>query len=319
MERALILALSLLALTGFVSGFEEIESQKVAFNDNIRQFAIVRVVEGDVAYNKYCEDCNAYITLKDQYGRTIVDNETMLNLSVGLFGYKAVGTSLKANILYSMEVLTTSETYGSGTVYSVVELTEASNFGVSASSVSSTGIVEDINNFLDGNPGNEDSLGNNIWEYFLGLEPLNPETGEPEKGTITYAIEKGSNMASGVTEAITDAGSTVVDISSGIMGFVVDMTSASTRQRGLDRAFAFWFEVVKGIMMVFFPFFILMEFFIIQSAMASDSMFEKYISLHIDYYFKFFQILNSVFGVIFNAISSIANILTGMASALLPW
>jgi len=100
----------LLAGLGFAQ-LEEIKVQYVREGDYIRQWA---VVETDTI-RQYCDDCSAYITVRDFNGRLLVNNKSMAVLDRSLYGYK---TDNLGRGEFQVRIETISPTYGSGIVYS---------------------------------------------------------------------------------------------------------------------------------------------------------------------------------------------------------
>lgn len=79
--------LVLLAVFMLLGELEEIKYQTVVYGENIKQYAIVKVLQNGNAYTKPCEDCICYITLTDNQNKKYLNNKLMQKLNEGLYGY----------------------------------------------------------------------------------------------------------------------------------------------------------------------------------------------------------------------------------------
>ena len=123
--KLLIIGMLLFATMGEL---EEIETQNIRLNEYIRQHAVIQNI-GDTVYYTPCDDCTCTIDMFDGENKQLIDDGSTIELSIGLFGYRATSQYFLPNKDYYVLFNCTSIEHGSGLVSSTVHVDEGIGIG----------------------------------------------------------------------------------------------------------------------------------------------------------------------------------------------
>lgn len=103
---------------------QAIEHQTVIYGDDIKQYALVNVMQNGNSFIKPCEDCICYISIMDNKNHRFVNNNLMHKVELGLYGYKALASEIPVGG-YLFYANCTSALYTDGIEISDLIITDA--------------------------------------------------------------------------------------------------------------------------------------------------------------------------------------------------
>ena len=292
----IILLISLLCLD--VSAIDEIVHQTVGYGDYIRQYAIVNILKSDGAYYPdYCTDCSAYITVQDDKN-ILINNKSMSNISIGLFGYKTP-TSLRFNKTYNVMIYTISPTYGDGIVYSTLAVTnvksDSKSLGVlSSSNIINSGSADDFTDaILNGIPGY-----NALQDFFNLFE----EAGN-EPGLIGALFGYIMTVLGGIKLVLTIIASFSLTLANWMVNYInwcIAFWNPSTREGAISDVLILVSQIFRVLFAIFLPPLAIFELYIIHISIRKrgfDMIAEfldahrRYLTYSLDIFLKMFTIV----------------------------
>lgn len=315
MEKTKVISLiSLLALIGFVSSVEELKYQTVPLNGWIKQYAIINVIGSDSGnYFSYCQDCIANATVTDTAGNVILNNVVMTSLSPGLFGVRADSIKFKNGFSYKLMVITHSDTYGDGVIYSDVFISSTSPDSFSATA------GQDVNRGVNYSyvPEYSCSISDPMSCLFGMFNVMSDLTGYfLSNNEDSFVGDLRSIFSVGSFGLLGDIYNFISDISVNVtmfFKFLIDILSSDDKVR--TAAFKDFLSLYAGIMVwlatIFMAPIVLIEFFIVFASIEGSftQMMGKIIMYHERLFKKFFDFFMGLWGFIRDIVTMIGGLI----------